>query len=306
MPDRILVTGAAGFVGRHLVTTLRDASADATLTAWRRTDVDLLDAPAVTRAIATLRPTRVYHCAGAASAADSWRTRAVTLQTNVIGTEHLLDALQANAPGARILIPGSALVYRPKPTALTEDDPVGPISPYGLSKLAQEMLAQRIAADGLDIVLTRSFTHIGPGQSVGYAASSFANRIARIEAGGVDPVIDVGSLDARRDILDVRDTVSAYRALMDRGESGIVYNVCSGAAHPMRTVLDRLLALADRAIGVRADATRYRPSDHPVLLGDNARIANTTGWRPTISLDDALAHLLDYWRAEVRRKTARR
>ena len=304
MPERVLVTGAAGFVGRHLIAALRERIPSSELAAWRRSDVDLLDASTLTDAIAALRPTRVYHLAGAASDADSWRTRASTLRTNVIGTEHLLTALHAHASGARVLIPGSALVYRPKATALREDDPIGPLSPYGLSKLAQEMLAQRAAADRLDIVLTRSFTHIGPGQRTAYAASSFASQIARIEAGRIDPVIDVGSLDARRDILDVRDVVAAYRALMDRGTSGTVYNVCSGAAHPMRTVLDRLLARAHRPIAMRTDPARLRPSDYPMLLGDNARLSDATGWRPAVSLDDALARLLDHWRAEVRRARA--
>ncbi len=300
MAHRILVTGAAGFVGRHLIAALRAGASRAQLTAWRRSDVDLLDADAVSRALAALRPTQVYHCAGAASAADSWRTRAATLRTNVIGTRHLLDGLQAHAPGARVLIPGSAFVYRPKPTALTEEDPLGPISPYGLSKLGQEMLARRMAAaDDLDIVLTRSFTHIGPGQGTGYAAASFASRIARIET-GAEPVIDVGALDARRDILDVRDTVAAYEALMDRGQGGAVYNVCSGTAHPMQTVLDRLLALSARPISVRVDAARLRPNDYPLLLGDNERLARATGWRPAVGLDDALARLLNHWRARVR------
>ena len=302
MPERILVTGAAGFVGRHLLAALRDdGNPSSELTAWRRADVDLLDNDALTDAIAALRPTRVYHLAAAASDADSWRARAVTLRTNVMGTENLLTALRANAPGARVLIPGSALVYRPKATALCEDDPVGPLSPYGLSKLAQEMLAQRAGANRLEIVLTRSFTHIGPGQRTAYAASSFANQIARIEAGRIDPVIDVGSLDARRDILDVRDVVAAYRSLMNRGTSGTVYNVSSGAAHPMRAVLDRLLALARGPIAVRTDPARFRPSDYPLLLGDNARLRDATGWRPGFALNDALAHLLDYWRAEVQR-----
>ena len=304
MPERILVTGAAGFVGRHLIAAVRERTPSSELAAWCRSHVDLLDASTLTDAIAALRPTQVYHLAGAASDADSWRTRASTLRTNVIGTEHLLTALHAHAPGARVLIPGSALVYRPKATALREDDPIGPLSPYGLSKLAQEMLAQRAAADRLDIVLTRSFTHIGPGQRTAYAASSFASQIARIEAGRIDPVIDVGSLDARRDILDVRDVVAAYRALMDRGTSGTVYNVCSGTAHPMRTVLDRLLALAHRPIAMRTDSARFRLNDYPMLLGDNGRLGDATGWRPAVSLDDALARLLDHWRAEVRQARA--
>ncbi|MCE2538972.1 MAG: GDP-mannose 4,6-dehydratase, partial [Acidobacteria bacterium] len=180
-----------------------------------------------------------------------------------------------------------------------EDAEIGPVSPYGLSKLAQEMLAARYAADGLGVIRTRSFTHIGPGQNPSYAASSFARQIARIEAGRAEPVLRVGDLDARRDLLDVRDTVRAYRGLMEQGTSGAVYNVCSGAAHPMREVLERLVSLTGIPIEVRVDPARLRPSDYPVLCGDRSRITADVGWAPRIPLSETLRDLLDHWRAAV-------
>ncbi len=320
MTQRVLVTGAAGFVGSHLVALLRAEQPTPQVVGWRRPNpdggkprqpapdtpaqlslraVDVLDAAAVRRAVEELEPDQVYHCAGAAAVAGSWSDRVSTLRTNVIGTEHLLAAIERAAPSARVLIPGSALVYRPGRGALAEDAEIGPVSPYGLSKLAQEMLAARYAAVGFGVIRTRSFTHIGPGQNPSYAASSFARQIARIEAGRAEPVLRVGDLDARRDLLDVRDTVRAYRGLMEQGTSGAVYNVCSGAAHPMREVLERLVSLTGVPIEVRVDPARLRPSDYPVLCGDRSRITADVGWAPRIPLSETLRDLLDHWRAAV-------
>lgn len=320
MAERILVTGAAGFAGRHLVACLLERTPAPLLVGWRRPgsaaqataeppgngsgriawqEIDVLDPAAVERAIAALRPDQVYHLAGAARVAGSWNSRVATLRTNVAGTEHVLEALRRSSPRARILIPGSALVYRPRDAAIEETDPVGPNTPYGLSKLAQEMLGARYAADGLDVVLTRSFTHIGPGQDTAFAASSFACQIARIEAGLEEPTLRVGNLDARRDLLDVRDTVRGYRALMASGVSGAIYNVCSGQAHRMADMLAGLLDQARVSIDVRVDPARLRPSDHPLLLGNRARITTDAGWKPGISLRATLRDLLDHWRAVV-------
>ncbi|MYN64471.1 MAG: NAD-dependent epimerase/dehydratase family protein [Acidobacteria bacterium] len=320
MTQRVLVTGAAGFVGSHLVALLGAEQPAPHVVGWRRPNpdgdkarrpasdsparrslraVDVLDADAVHRAVEELEPDQVYHCAGAAAVAGSWNARVSTLRTNVIGTEHLLAAIERAAPSARVLIPGSALVYRPGRGALAEDADIGPASPYGLSKLAQEMLAARYAAEGLGVIRTRSFTHIGPGQNPSYAASSFARQIARVEAGLAEPALRVGDLDPRRDLLDVRDTVRAYRDLMERGTPGAVYNVCSGTAHPMREVLDRLVSLTAIPIEVRVDPARLRPSDYPVLCGDRTRITADVGWAPRIPLSETLRDLLDHWRAAV-------
>ncbi len=319
MSETILVTGAAGFAGSHLLALLRRTAPDATLLAWRRPrggcppagaapprpapegaawrEVDLLDGAAVRRAIAERPPTQVYHCAGVANVNGSWADRRATLQGNVTGVEHLLAAVRGLPVPPRVLIPGSALVYRPSTAALAETAPLAPVSPYGASKLEQER--RGLAAfrrDGLAVVLTRSFTHVGPGQAPAYAASSFAEQIARIEAGRAEPVLSVGDLEARRDLTDVRDTVRAYRMLMERGTPGRPCNVCSGAAHRIGDVLDALLALARVRVAVRYDPARARPGDHPVLLGDRSRITGELGWEPRRPLPETLSDLLDCWR----------
>jgi GDP-4-dehydro-6-deoxy-D-mannose reductase len=235
--ETILVTGAAGFVGGHLLRLLNSRHPSSTRVAWRRpaqegaadtrpeletgkrgarwSEIDLLDSRAVSDAIADIKPTQVYHCAGVASVGDSWSNNYATLRTNVLGTEYLLTALRDHAPEARTLIPGSALVYKPSDTVIDETGALGPVSPYGLSKLAQEMVGLAAARnDGLAVLVTRSFTHVGPGQSLAFAASSFAHQIARIEEGLAEPVLSVGNLDSKRDLTDVRDTVRAYHRLI--------------------------------------------------------------------------------------------
>ena len=325
MAETILVTGAAGFVGSHLLTLLdRTTPAGTTLKAWRRPaahrgrtsstpprpvpagarvtwrEIDLLDPTAVTRALDDTRPTQVYHCAGAANVGASWSNNHATLQVNVLGTEHLLTALRDHAPSARVLIPGSALVYQPSASAIDETAPLGPVSPYGLSKLAQEMLGLAAARqDGLTVLLSRSFTHFGPGQATSYAASSFAQQIARIEAGRAEAVLSVGNLEARRDLTDVRDTVRAYQLLMAAGASATPYNVCSGRAYPIKDVLDGLLAHTTVNVSIRRDPARTRPTDNPLLLGDRSKITGDLGWSPEIPLARTLSDLLDYWRAIV-------
>ena len=295
---RVLVTGACGFVGRYLVEHLEKTGADAT--GWGREHVDLLDRRAVSRAMAEVRPSAVYHCAGAAHVGQSFSNIADTLAANVLGTHHVLDALRNAGLNARVLITGSSLVYRQSDRALKEEDPTGPATPYAVSKLAQEMLGQRgIKEDGQQVLLTRPFNHTGPRQDPTYAAPTFAQQIALIEKGRLRPEIVVGNLDASRDLHDVRDTVRAYTTIVERGEPGRVYNVCSGQAFKMRDVLDRLVAMSRVPVTVTVDPARYRPSDNLMLWGDRSRIERELGWKPEISLDQTLSDLLDYWRKEV-------
>jgi GDP-4-dehydro-6-deoxy-D-mannose reductase len=308
----VLITGAAGFAGSHLADLL--AESGAAVTGWRRPGgktppnlssihwqlVNLLDRQAVARAIADIRPDDVYHCAGSAHVGASWANTGQTLATNVLGTHHLFDALRAAGLHARVLIPGSSYVYRQSDRALKEDDETGPASPYALSKLAQEMLGQRaLEEDRQPAFLTRSFNHIGPRQEPSFAAPGFARQIAMIEAGRMAPTIEVGNLDAARDLTDVRDTVRAYRDIVEKGRAGAVYNVCSGTAIKIRDLLDRLVAMSRVPVQVRVDPARYRPNDNPVLLGDRSRLHNDTGWAPQIPIEKTLKDLLDYWRKEV-------
>ena len=309
---RVLVTGASGFAGSHLLDLLtRDG---ATAIGWCRPGnglpdasgrvewarVDILDADAVRRAIAAAPPSVVYHCAGAAHTGQSWQQASATLKLNVLGTHHLLEALRVHAPDSRVLIPGSALVYGPSDAPLAEDSPLGPKSPYATSKLAQEHLGFRVARDeGRRVFLTRSFNHIGPGQDPSFATSSFARQIARIEAGIGEPVIHVGNLDARRDLTDVRDIVRAYSMIVSLGRPGRIYNACSGQGYRMADILDRLLAQARTPVTIQTDADRLRPLDVPVVVGDGRRLRDELGWTPEIPIERTLGDLLDYWRNRV-------
>ena len=296
----ILVTGAAGFAGSHLVERLRQGTQP--VVGWTRTDVDFRDRDAVRARIRELAPAAVYHCAGAPHVAESWRDSARPLRDNVLATHHLLDAVRRAGAACRVLIPGSAYVYRPSSSPIAEADPVAPASPYALSKLAQEQLGIRaIAEDGVEVIVTRSFNHTGPRQQPTFAAPAFARQLARIEAGLDEPVIRVGNLDARRDLTDVRDVVRAYELLMARGRPGEPYNVCSGTARSMREVLDALRSRAHVPVRVEVDASRLRPNDAPLLVGNPSRLREETGWSPGIDFDRMLDDLLGFWRQQVAR-----
>lgn len=310
-----LVTGAAGFVGQHLLAQLiggadtvvgwhRPGTTAATVPGVQWRSVELLDRDAVTAALAIDRPDAVYHLAGVAHVGDSWAHAEETMAGNVVGTAHLVDGLRLLDLRPRLVVTGSATIYKASDAPLTEDSAIAPNTPYGTSKLAQEMVALAAWREhGLPAVVTRSFNHIGPGQSPAFAAASFARQLATIEAGQADPVISVGNLSAARDVSDVRDTVGAYLALMARGRPGVAYNVCSGRALPVQAILDGLRARVRIPVEVVTDAARMRPVDTPVIVGSHARLTEHTGWTPRFDLDATLDALLDYWRREVRRLT---
>ena len=304
-----LVTGGTGFAGTHLIELLlehystvhawsnpggRSASRSDPRVHWR--GVDLLDRDTVAKEIAGAQPSAVYHCGGVADVGASWNRPARALQVNTLGTWYLLDAVDRAGLECRVVVTGSALVYRPSADALTEDSEICPTSPYGLSKLAQEMAATRASRPG---IVARAFNHAGPGQSDAYVTSAFARQIAEAEAGLREPVLRVGNLESRRDITDVRDTIRAYVLLQERGRAGRAYNVCSGRAYRVSDLLDMLIGMSRIRLRVETDPDRMRKSDNPVVLGDSARIREEVGWFPRIPIAQTLSDLLAYWRMRV-------
>jgi GDP-4-dehydro-6-deoxy-D-mannose reductase len=307
------VTGAAGFAGGHLLDQLapepvdlfcwhhpagtpphRHATAEARSgAAWHWMAVDLLDAPSVAKAVAEARPAQVYHLAGAAQQGKSWNFVADALRSNALATHHLLRAVSTSCPDARVLVTGSAAVYQPADVPLAESSPLRPASPYGFSKLAQERVAlDEASLRRLPVIVTRPFNHIGPRQSPDFFAASFARQVAAIAAGAAEPVIYTGNLTPRRDLMDVRDTVRAYRLLMARGTPGEIYNVCAGRAWAIREILEQLIALSGIEVDVRVDTNRLRPVDVPLLVGSYEKLTRETGWQPAIPMQQTLRDLL--------------
>lgn len=312
---RILITGASGFVGRHLIRHLLQVTPDADVvgTTHREPvpDADAfdLDFPLrlvpcditaaggedLRRLIAKEAPHHVYHLAGMASGAAT--DRAAVFSANVLGTQHLMQALTQEVPLARCLFVSTGYVYGPCDAAhpAREDDRLRPHGAYAESKRD----AERYARDG-GAVVARAFNHTGPGQTAAFAVPAFANQIAQIEAGCRPPHIQVGNLEAQRDFLDVRDVVRAYHALLNEGHPAEVYNVCRGEAYSLEAILSDLLALSPGTISVISDPQRLRPSDIPISVGDTSKLTSRTGWSPALSLSRTLQDTLDWWRAEVK------
>ena len=307
---RMLVTGAGGFVGPHLCAELKSAGHEvwatdrlATGDGPRRQACELTDDEAVLDLVEHAKPDAIFHLASLSSVAYSFEHPQEVLRTNLVSTCNVLEAVRRVAPGARLVLIGSAEMYGIVPEAeqpIVETQPFRPASPYAVSKVAQEYLAlQYREAYGLDVVLARSFNHSGPGQSDRFVLPAFARQVAEAEVGRGEPVLRVGNLEVWRDFLDVRDVVRAYVLLAERGESGQAYNVCRGEAFRVRDLLDDLLGLARRLLRVEPDPARQRPADLPVLRGDSTRLRARTGWEPRFTMHETLRDVLDDWRARV-------
>ena len=312
---RVLITGASGFVGRHLSRLalskkgtkvyglVRSArSASSLVPGVRPVRADLLSTRSMLAVLRRVRPHRIYHLAGQASVALSWKLAKRTFEVNVGGTRSLFEAagrLARRMTGLRIHVAGSADVYGASArtgSKLTEETPLRPVNPYGASKLAQELLAlQYHFGRGLFIVRTRAFNHFGPGQSDGFVVPAFARQVARIERGLKKPVLEVGNLKTARDFTDVRDVVRAYWLVMEKGRAGEVYNVASGRARRIADVLKFYLRASSVKIKVRVDRARLRASDVRCLIGDARKLRRLTGWRPRIRFESTLADVLKDW-----------
>ncbi len=301
-PQPVVVTGAAGFVGTYLARHLTDLGQ--TVVSLDRADgPDLIDGPAWVELFAKIKPAAVYHLAGWADVGASWNQPAETFKVNADGTLNVLEA-SLRAGVGRVLVVSSADVYgqvQPDELPLTEQSPLRPRSPYGVSKESAEALARRYdRTTDLEVVVARPFNHIGPGQSPHFAVSAFAHRIAEAERANGGEIVH-GDLSARRDLTDVRDVVRAYRLLIEEGTAGTTYNVCSEQAVEMAEILARLIAMSTAEVESRTDPELLRPVELPVLEGSARRIKTDTGWNPTISLETSLADVLAAARNEISR-----
>jgi GDP-4-dehydro-6-deoxy-D-mannose reductase len=299
---RALVTGASGFVGRHLVSHL-EAEGDTVIGLDRNgpEPTDITDADAVRRRVVDARPDAVYHLAALTHVGESWEARDAVAAVNVDGTRHVLDACAGTSVRA-IVVVGSAEQYG----AVTDDElpiresaPQRPLSPYAQSKVAAEEVARRAWSErSVPVVLVRAFNHTGPGQSPRFLVPALAARIVAAEAGALDELV-VGNLDPVRDVSDVRDVVRAYRLLARLGNPGEAYNVCSGRGVSVRAIAFGLLSMAKRELHLTVDPSLVRPVDAPVLIGDAAKIRYATGWAPEIDLTRTLWEVLDDARAHA-------
>jgi GDP-4-dehydro-6-deoxy-D-mannose reductase len=311
---RALVTGAFGFVGRHLCELLLRSGTEEVLALGTRAvpripgvtmlACNLLDLDLTRRVIAHHRPDVIYHLAAQSYVPQSVANPADTLVNNAGGQINLMEACRATDLDPIIVVASSSEVYgaiAADHLPAGEDAPFRPANPYAVSKITQDMLGlQYHLSYGMRIVRVRPFNHIGPGQSDRFVVSSFARQIAEIEAERVEPVLLVGNLEATRDFLDVRDVGRAY-TLVARGDfAGEVFNVASGAGHRIRALVDTLLQLSSATIDVRQDPSRMRPSDAPIVVGDATKLRNSTGWRPAVTIKQSLEETLDYWRAMIR------
>jgi GDP-4-dehydro-6-deoxy-D-mannose reductase len=307
---KILVTGMTGFIGRYLAEALVKQGHEVVGTAFlphervlsspvlkdvRVVLVDVRDQPMVEGLVASVRPDVVYHLAGQAYVIPSYRDTKLTFDVNVLGTVHLLEAIKLICPQASVGVACSGAEYGwPKSLPIREDHPLEPLSPYGVSKAAQDMVACQYHANyGLRTYRMRLFSTTGAGK-VGDAPNDFASQIAQAESNG-HGFVKVGNIATSRDISNVRDTVRAMQTIVERGEPGEAYNIGRGAPVSIKGILDKLLALSTAAVEVVTEAERIRPSDEPTLYPDISRIQKL-GWTPQISLDQTLAELLDFWR----------
>jgi GDP-4-dehydro-6-deoxy-D-mannose reductase len=317
---RYLISGIAGFAGRHLAALLlargddvhgtlhradsrdrlRDLSARHVGFADRLYVADVTDAEAIAGVVAKVEPQAIFHLAGMTFIPDSVADPAATMRVNVLGTVNVLAAVQRHAPSCRVIAVSSADAYglvQADELPVGENVPFRPLSPYGVSKAAVDLLAHQWShGAGLDVVRVRPFNHTGPGQRPDFVCPDFARQLVLVARGERPPVLSVGDLDLVRDFSDVRDVVAAYTALCERGVSGEAYNVCSGVGRSVRSVLDTLSEIVGVSVRTEIASERLRQVSVPVLVGSAEKLHAATGWKPRYDWRATLADVVSDWR----------
>lgn len=315
---RVLVTGIAGFVGSHMAELLltegfevwglfRNRSKNENIESIKSdlhlVDADLMDAHSIYAAVSKIKPEYIFHLAAQSFVPTSWVSPSVTLEVNIIGSSNLFEAVRQAKIDPVIQIACSSEEYglvKPEETPIKETNPLRPQSPYGVSKVAMDYLGyQYFCSYGMKIIRTRGFNHTGPRRGDTFVTSNFAKQIAMIEKGSQEPVIHVGNLEALRDWTDVRDMVKGYLLSVSKCDPGEVYNICSGVGVKISDMLDILIKHSKVQVTTKQDPERMRPSEVPVLIGDNTKFVTKTGWSTTIPFEQTIVDLLNYWREKA-------
>lgn len=318
--DKYLITGFSGFVSKHFLAYLDTLSSPISVLGMDVNDpsfsftqfkhvtcrfhkIDLLNKIEVDNLLYTFQPTFVLHLASYSSVAFSWKNPVASFSNNTNIFLNVLEQIRLLNMKCRVLSIGSSEEYgnvAPADIPLHEESALKPISPYAVARVSQEMLSKvYVEGYGQDVILTRSFNHIGPGQGDIFVISSFAKQLVEIKKYKKKPEIITGNLSIVRDFLDVRDVVRAYHALFEKGRKGEAYNICSGTGVSLETVIHQMAHQLNLTITTHTDPSLIRPNDNAIIVGSNQKIMNETGWRPTITLRQSLNDILEYWERQL-------
>ena len=307
---KALITGVNGFVGGHLSSFLlskgfevfgTDRSSNGVTEGVKVFSVDVTDTDGINNLLKKVRPDFIFHLAAVSSVKTCKDNPELTEKVNIGGTKNLLRACVNNGLNPKVLITSSAHVYGiPDHVPIDESHHINPVNEYGKSKLEQERVSLGFFKEqGIKVIISRSFNHIGPNQTTGFVCSDFAKQIAEIEKGLKKPEISVGDLSSKRDFTDVRDIVKAYVLLLEKGKVGDIYNIGSGRGYSIKEILDKLVALSESDINIVEDKSLFRSHEIPILVANNKKFTSLTGWKPEIGIDKSLKDILIYWRSVI-------
>ena len=311
---KIVVTGAGGFVGGHLIEALHCHDHDVVALGIGGEQklqsqgvtvhtVNILDAEGLESVLGEEKPDAIIHLAAVSNVAHSWDIPDITAETNVCGTIRLITAMNKTVSNAKLLVVGSGDEYgftAKEGRPLTEEMPCQPQTPYAISKYCAEQMALQLGKRwNLRVICTRSFNHFGPGQAQGFAISDFASQIAAIEQGQQEPILRVGNLSASRDFTYVTDIVDAYVMLIEQEVDSGIYKVCSGTARTIQEMLEVLLEMSERKIHVEYDEKKGRPSEVPFFVGSNEKLKKAVNWKPKVDVITGLKKTITYWRETI-------
>ncbi len=311
---KALIIGVAGFVGPYLAQAVKKymnceivctklLHEKVEIPEVRTENLDILNTDEILSILNDEKPDYIFHLAAQSSVALSWNDPALTVDVNINGAINLLDAIRSLKDQPKVLVVGSGEEYgyiKEEMIPITEYASLEPGNVYAITKAVQNMMATIYSrAYGMNLVMTRSFNHIGPRQIARFVVSDFCNQVVKIEKGIQPPIINVGNLSAKRDFTDVRDVVRAYTLLIQYGRSGETYNVGSGKAISIKEILELILSMTEKQIEVRVDPQKLRPVDVPVIEADTSKIYHDTGWKPEIALETSIEDMLNYWRENI-------